>query len=101
LPKVPSKRAFSERLATVETDVMTNRVYDLGFEAGRLAFAEELRARLENTEEALALRDILEILDAELAHRDAAAHRSLLPAPLKKVPVGNVVVFPVRSEPET
>lgn len=64
---------------------MTNhRAYDLGFDAGWLAFAEELRTRLENAEEALASSDILEILDAELAHRDAAVHRRPLPAPSRR-----------------
>lgn len=73
---------------------MTDRLYNLGFEAGWLAFAEELRARLRRAEEEPTGSDVFEILDAELAYRDAAERQKSVPAPLEQKPEGNVLAFP-------
>jgi hypothetical protein len=79
---------------------MTDRIYDLAFEAGWLAFAQELRTRLANAEEPLELSDVIEILDAELAYRDAATCRRSVPAPRRGEPAGNVVAFNRQPGPE-
>lgn len=73
---------------------MSDRLYNLAFEAGWLAFAEDLRARLARAEEEPTASDVLEILDAELAYRDAAERRRSVPAPLEGEPAENVVAFP-------
>lgn len=72
---------------------MTDRIYDFSLEAGWLAFAQELRARLGDAEEAPASSDFIEILDA-------AACRRSVPAPLQGEPAGNVLAFPGRPEPK-